>query len=106
MALQEWVLTNSPFTYWYNMVQRHLDIFAHLDGEKATFNPRFFNMDPQIFSIRTDYGLPLEDAKMMCKTFYKENIAEVTLEILQPMVLQVKKDVRATFTERLGVAGA
>ena len=41
----------------------------------------------------------------MCKTFYTESIAKVTLEILQPMVLQVKKDVRATFTERLGVAG-
>ena len=103
MALQEWVLTNNPLTYWYNMVQRYLD------HAKPTFKPSFFNMEPQIASEKIPakfvYGLPLEDAKKMCKIFYKENMAKVTLEILEPMVMQVKKDVRTTFTERLGVAG-
>ena len=104
MALQEWVSTNSPLVYWYNMVLRYLD------AGKATFKPSFFNMEGMWATERKPakflYGLPLKDAKKMCKTFYKESIAKVTLEILQPMVLQVKKDVRATFTERLGVAGA
>ena len=36
---------------------------------------------------------------------YKESIAKVTLEILDPKVLQIKKDVSATFTDRLGVVG-
>ena len=36
---------------------------------------------------------------------YRETFAKVTIEILDPMVLQIKKDMKTTFTERLGVVG-
>ena len=99
LALDEWESTNSPIVYWYNMVERYMDM------GKRTFNPDFFNTKPSSDLPTFAYGLPLEDAKTMCKTVYKENIAKVTLEILDPKVLQIKKDVSATFTDRLGVVG-
>ena len=98
LALGEWERTNSPISYWYNMVARYLNY-----GDPF-YNPSFFNVEPSdqwTFS----YGLPIEDAKKTCKTVYRETIAKVTLEILDPMVLQIKKDVRTTFTDRLGVVG-
>ena len=80
------------------MVARYLNLNDHF------YNPAFFNVEP---SDRWTfyYGLPKEDAKEMCKTVYKETIAKVTIEILDPMVLQIKKDVSSTFTSRLGVVG-
>ena len=98
LALGEWERTNSPVTHWYNMVDRYLNF-----GDPF-YNPDFFNVEP---SDRWTfyYGLPIEDAKEMCKNVYKETIAKVTIEILDPMVLQIKKDVRTTFTDRLGVVG-
>ena len=98
LALGEWERTNSPVTHWYNMVDRYLNL-----GDPF-YNPDFFNVEPSdrwTFS----YGLPIEDAKQMCKTVYKETIAKVTIEILDPMVLQIKKDVRTSFTDRLDVVG-
>ena len=98
LALREWERTNSPITHWYNMVDRYLNF------GNPFYNPDFFNVEP---SDRWTfyYGLPIEDAKEMCKNVYKETIAKVTIEILDPMVLQIKKDVRTTFTDRLGVVG-
>ena len=98
LALREWQRTNSPITHWYNMVARYLNL-----GD-TFYNPALFNVKP---SDRWTfyYGLPKEDAKEMCKTVYKETIAKVTIEILDPMVLQIKKDVSSTFTSRLGVVG-
>ena len=98
LALREWQSTNSPITHWYNMAARYLNLNDNF------YNPAFFNVEP---SDRWTfyYGLPKEDAKEMCKTVYKETIAKVTIEILDPMVLQIKKDVSSTFTSRLGVVG-
>ena len=99
LALREWQSTNSPITHWYNMVARYLNLNDNF------YNPAFFNVEP---SDRWTfyYGLPKEDAKDMCKTVYRETIAKVTIEILDPMVLQIKKDVSSTFTSRLGVVGS
>ena len=99
LALDEWQLTNSPIVYWYNMVGKNMNFM------KRTFNPDFFNTKPSSDIPHFAYGLPLDDAKNMCKIVYKENIAKVTLEILDPKVLQIKKDITATFTDRLGVVG-
>ena len=98
LALREWQSTNSPITHWYNMVARYLNL-----GDPF-YNPAFFNVKPSDYWTYY-YGLPEEDAKEMCKTVYKEMIAKVTIEILDPMVLQIKKDVSSTFTSRLGVVG-
>ena len=67
-------------------------------------NPELVNFkSPEIWTFRN--GLPEDDAREMCKTMYRESIAKVSLEILDPKVLQIKKDVRTTFSDQLGVVG-
>ena len=99
MALREWHRTNSHVTHWYNMVARYLSW-----GRNPFFNPDVFNFEPSD-KWEFYYGLPKKDAQEMCKTVYKETIAKVTIEILDPMVLQIKKDIRTTFTQQLGAVG-
>ena len=84
MALREWQATNSPITYWFNMVSRYLELGT------PTYNPDMLYIEP------TDhwtflYGLPEKEAEEMCQAVYKETLAKVTIEVADPMVLQIKK---------------
>ena len=98
LALSEWEKTNSPVAYWYNTVDRYLDSGSQF------YNPDMISFkSPETWTFRN--GLPEEEAREMCKTMYRESIAKVSLEILDPKVLQIKKDVRTTFTDQLGVVG-
>ena len=101
MALREWQNTNSPITYWYNMVMRYLPSNRN---RGPLYNPDLLYVTPSD-QWKFLYGLPEKDAQEMCKTVYRETFAKVTIEILDPMVLQIKKDTKTTFTERLGVVG-
>ena len=41
----------------------------------------------------------------VCQAAYKNKMAKVTLQIAEANVLEIKQDVRVTFTEKLGVIG-
>ena len=41
----------------------------------------------------------------ICRSAYKNNVAKVTLQIAEANVLQIKQDIRVTFTDKLGVIG-
>ena len=108
IALGEWERVNSPITYWYNRVDRYLRYDSPL------YDPMEVYEDPSDF-YKFSYGLPafnefhdglsLNHAEEMCKTLYKQDIAKVTLEILDSQVLRIKKDVKTTFASQLGVFG-
>ena len=51
------------------------------------------------------FGLPEAEAKEVCKTFYRENVAKVTVEIVGPDVMVLEKDIKTSFTQRLGIIG-
>ena len=42
----------------------------------------------------------------ICKSFYKNNVAKLTLQIAEANVLQIKQDIRVTFPDKLGVIGS
>ena len=42
----------------------------------------------------------------ICKSFYKTNVAKLTLQIAEANVLQIKQDIRVTFPDKLGVIGS
>ena len=44
------------------------------------------------------FGLPEAEAKEVCKTFYRENVAKVTVEIMGPDVMVLEKDIKTSFT--------
>ena len=41
----------------------------------------------------------------ICKAAYKNNVAKLTLQIAKAKILQIKKDLKMTFPEKLGVIG-
>ena len=51
------------------------------------------------------FGLPEADAMEVCKMFYRENVAKVTVEIVGPDVMRMEKDIKASFTQKLGIIG-
>ena len=68
------------------------------------------NFKAFLFSLATDqmnflYGLPEAEAKEVCKNFYRENVAKVTLEIVGPDVMRMEKDIKTSFTQKLGIIG-
>ncbi len=55
--------------------------------------------------INISYGLPTPEAGMVCRTRFTRDVAKVTLEVADPEVLLVVKDVKASFTAKVGVVG-
>ncbi len=56
-------------------------------------------------TMDTDYGLEKGMVKQICETTYRNDIAHMTVEIVEPRAVQVAKDVKATFADQLGTVG-
>ena len=51
------------------------------------------------------YGLPEAEMNKVCKQIYKNDIVKLTLQISESEALQIKRDIRVTFADQLGVIG-
>ena len=51
------------------------------------------------------YGLPDVETNTVCKQIYKNDIVKLTLQISESEALQIKRDIRVTFADQLGVVG-
>ena len=52
-----------------------------------------------------EYGLPTEDARVVCGEKYANEVVKLTIQIVDPNIKMIEKDVSATFTDKLGVVG-
>lgn len=56
------------------------------------------------------FGLPAmpvhsNEADSLCKSRYAEEVVKLTVQIAEPTVMMIQKDVSATFTDHLGTIG-
>ena len=51
------------------------------------------------------YGLPEVETNTVCKQIYKNDIVKLTLQISESEAMQIKRDIRVTFTDQVGVIG-
>ena len=51
------------------------------------------------------HNLPKEDGESMCKSLYANEVVKLTVQIADPYVMVIKKDVSATFSDMLGIIG-
>jgi hypothetical protein len=58
-----------------------------------------------ISSELVENGLNIGTDKKICPTIFKNEIAHMTLEIANPRVLEVVRDVKVTFPDILGTVG-
>ena len=52
-----------------------------------------------------EFGLPVEDAKVVCEEKYAKEVVKLTIQIVNPSIKVIEKDVSATFNDKLGVVG-
>ena len=52
-----------------------------------------------------DYGLPKSEAHKVCKQMYKNEVVKLTLEISDPVAMQLNKNMKATFMDQVGTVG-
>ena len=52
-----------------------------------------------------EYGLPPEDARVVCEEKYANEVVKLTIQIVDPNIKMIEKDVSATFNDKLGVVG-
>jgi hypothetical protein len=58
-----------------------------------------------ISSMKIEDGLNTGTADQICATIFKNEIAHLTLEIADPRVMEVIRDVRVTYPDILGTVG-
>ena len=97
--MKDWIETNSPlWSYWAPLlspISKHLDQYI-IHGYRI-WSPveRFF------------YGLPNTETELMkvCRSRFRNDIVKLSVQIAEPSVMKIEKDVISTFTDQLGVIG-
>ena len=96
---------NNFFNRWG---QTHSPFFAHWVPQLMNLgNERIFIRPEDVYNNQTYLynGLPLDQAVKACRDMYTYELAKVTLQISDPVVMTVEKRVSSTFAEQLGVVG-
>ena len=52
-----------------------------------------------------EYGLPKSEVLRVCKDMYKKDITKLTLQISDPVAMQLNKNMKATFMDQVGTVG-
>ena len=52
-----------------------------------------------------DYGLPKSEALKVCKEMYKNEVVKLTLQISDPVAMQLNKNMKVTIVDQIGIFG-
>ena len=94
-----WQNTESPIVYW----ARQMTQLEALDLLKQDMPSVVRTLHDEEISF--EYGLPTWEVNKVCKEEYRNDLVKLTLQIAAPEAMQIKKDVRVTFPDQLGVIG-
>ena len=99
-VLEHWMKTSSPlWSYWGKLFQNQL-----AEGLRGYTLPKT-RCTPDSIPLRFSHGLPWDEADSVCKSRYSEEVVKLTVQIAEPTVMTIEKDVSATFTDQLGTIG-
>ena len=51
------------------------------------------------------FGLPKDEAIRVCKSRFKNHLAFIQVQIMEPKVMNIVKDIKISFYDQLGVIG-
>ena len=97
-AMREWEKNESPSLYWFKKF-RQLYRTRRLDEITLDYYIHGSNHP----SVQLINGLPVKEAQIVCKEFYKKNIAKVKIEIADENVVKTRRDFSVTFAEQLSI---
>ena len=94
-----WDNTHSSLIYWAQQMTHMSPGWGHLEDIPS--------VEKTIHDTETSfvYGLPTWEANKVCKLKYRNDVAKITLQIAVPESMQIKRDVRVTFADQIGVIG-
>ena len=52
-----------------------------------------------------EYGLPKSEVLKVCKEMYKNDVIKLTLQISDPVAMQLNKNMKATVMDQIGTVG-
>ena len=92
-VLSNWKKTNSPmWSHWAKFVE---------DGGLRTYTLPSERCNRQLFR----YSLPEEEKESVCQSIYANEVVKLTVQIADPFVMVIEKDISATFSDMLGIVG-
>ena len=92
-VLSNWEKTNSPlWSHWAHFV-KELGLVNYIMPSGRCDKQKFH------------YKLPTEEALSVCKSIYANEVVRLTVQISDPYVMVIEKDVSATFSDKLGIIG-
>ena len=94
-----WQNTESPMVHWSRQMAQ-LEASDLLEQDIPSVE-RTLHDEETLF----EYGLPTWEVNKVCKEKYRNDVVKLTLQIAAPEAMQIKKDVRVTFADQLGVIG-
>ena len=100
-VMDTWGKTRSPLVYWARqMAQMNAmgtnGLLQDIPSVEKTVDEGF-----TFFK----HGLPTWETSNVCRKKYRNDVVKLTLQIASPKAMQIKKDVRVTFADQLGVIG-
>ena len=84
-------------------------MFQNEDNMRDFILPKYrCSSKPALNSFK--FGLPAvplhsNEADSLCKSRYADEVVKLTVQIADPTVMMIEKDISATFTDQLGVIG-
>ena len=84
----------------------HWEKFVKLVGLKNFIFPpdRCYNQE-FYHNLPFNPDFPNGDGELVCKSIYGKEVVKVTVQITDPSVTVIEKDVSATFSDMLGIVG-
>ena len=94
--MSDWENTHSPLVYWFSQMR------------SDNYNPRY--KTPMIDDINFGHAeiyhkLPSDEAARVCESRYKNELVLVNIQIGKSTAMQIKKDVRVSFSDQLATIG-
>ena len=96
LVMREWGEAESPSIYWLKKLKEY-DYMNGLEKMNLDFSYHKKRYIPLV------YSLPLPEALSVCKDLYRNNIANVVIEISEESVMKTKRDFSITFAEQLSI---
>ena len=97
-VMEDWRKTESPLNYWFEEINpaNHEQRFRHLALDATTFMEGRSNLS---------YGLPSGEAIRVCRRRYAYDVAKLTIQIAEPNVVVIRKDVSITLGQQVAFIG-
>ena len=101
MALSHWDSIDNLQTWWLRMTRLQ-------DSEYGIWIKPELTRDPDRNSRHDEHdniGIAKDLGDLVCAFTFENDIAELSLEIAQPMIQEIAKDTKAKFSDKVGTVG-